>query len=291
MVTTASPTVLRRYIAFELARLRKAAGLKREEVAASLRCSLAHVGHVETMVALSKVPEVRALLQLYGVAERTDDFVALVDAARRGKDWFTGLPGIPEDFELLLAMEAGAVIINSFDTMVVPGLFQTPAYAESIIRGGEPHLPDTEVEQLLQLRMVRQDVLNRQPDPPKIWCILDEAVLRRELPGKPAVLRDQLEDLVRLSARPNVHIQVLPLTASGHHPGIDGKFIVLTFAPELVNDPGVAYTESRIRGTYYEDPAEVAEYRDTWNEIQLHALDPDQSQDLLARRSQEIHVP
>jgi Domain of unknown function (DUF5753)/Helix-turn-helix domain len=290
VVTQGPAKIFKRYVALELTRLRKEAGFKREEVATHLGCSLSHVTHLETLWSLPKPPEVRSLLAFYGEPERVEDFLTLVEAARRGRDWWVDLPGVPKWLDLLLGMEAAAATINSYDTMLVRGLFQTPAYAESVIRAGEPHLSDAEVDQSVKLRLVRQDVLERRPDPPTVWSILDEAVLHRHHP-QPEVMREQLEQLVRLSARPNVVIQVLPLTAPTPHLGMDGTFTVLTFAPELVGDPGVAYTESRIKGTYYEDAAEIAEYRNIWNRVQLLALTPEDSRALLARRAKEITTP
>jgi Domain of unknown function (DUF5753)/Helix-turn-helix domain len=282
-----SATVFKRYVALELLKLRDAAKLKREEVAEHLGCSLGHVRHLETLHTLPKPPEVRVLLALYGVGERTDAFLALVDAARKGKDWWVDFPGVPQWLDLLLGMEAAAVTINSYDTMAVPGLFQTPAYAKAIIRAVEPNLPDEEVQQRIDLRLVRQDVLTRQPEPPAVWCVLDESVLHR-LPSDPAVLVEQLQHLVKLSKLPNVHIQVLPFDAVGLHAGLDGTFTVLTFGPELVGDPGVAYTQSRISGTYYEAAAQILTYRDTWSLVQLQALNPEESRAVLVRRAEEI---
>jgi hypothetical protein len=287
VVAASSPSVLKRYVALQLRGMRETAGLKREQVAEHLGCTVGHVRHLETLIRLPKPVEVRALLALYGVPERVEPFLALVDAARRGKDWWTDFPGRPRWLDLLLGMEAAAATIHSYDTMVVRGLFQTPAYATALIRGGEPDLSDAEVQQRVELRMARQDVLTRQPEPPQVWCVLDESVLYRRAEN-PAVLAEQLEHLTKLSELPNVHIQVLPFDGLGLHAGINGTFTVLTFGPELVGDPGVAYTESRTRGTYYEDLAEIMRYRDTWSHVQLLAHTPETSRAILTRRLEEI---
>ena len=50
--------------------------------------------------------------------------------------------------------------------MIVPGLFQTPAYAKAVIQAGQPEVADAEVARRIELRMARQDVLTRQPGPP-----------------------------------------------------------------------------------------------------------------------------
>ena len=285
-MVASSPTVLKRHVALQLRAMREAAGLKREEVAKQLGRTAGHVGHLETLVSLPNQLEVRALLPLYGAPERVESFLGLVDAAKKGKDWWINFPGVPSWLELLLGMDAAAATIHSYDTMVVPGLFQTPAYAKAVIQGGEPDLPDDAVHQRVELRMARQDVLTR-PDPPQVWCVLDESVLYRRAED-PAVLPEQLEHLAKLDELPNVHVQVLTREVLGLHCGINGTFSVISFGPELVGEPGVAYTESRISGTYYEDPAEIMRYRDTWSRVQLLAETPEQSRAILAQRVEEI---
>jgi len=288
VVGRANPTVLKRYISLELGRVREAAGIKREQVAEHLGCSLGHVRHLETMHSLPKPAEVRVLLPLYGAGERIDSFLELVDAARRGKDWWVGLPGVPTGFDLYLGMERAAVTIHSYDAMVVPGRFQTHDYAKAVIWAGESNVPEVELGRRLEARMARQDVLTRESDPAAVWCVLDEAVLHRQ-PTDPRVLGKQLEHLVHLSSLPNVHIQVLPFSGEGLHPGMDGTFEIFTFGPELVGDPGVAYTESRIRSIYYEDSGDLLRYRDTWSRLQLLALNSEESRALLARRAKEVN--
>ncbi|MGH3839955.1 MAG: helix-turn-helix domain-containing protein [Pseudonocardiaceae bacterium] len=286
-MAVSTPTVLKRYVALELRRLREAAGFKREQVAERLRCVISHVSHLETMRNLPKGPELEVLLDFYGAAERIPAFLDLVDSARKGRDWWIPFKGTaPEWFDLYLAMESSAVQIDRYDSMIVPGLFQTPAYAKAVIRAAEPELADAEFARRVELRMTRQDVLTRQPDPPTVWCVLDESVLYRPA-GEPQVLVEQLEHLVKLLDLPTLTIQVLPLEA-GVHAGIDGTFIVLTFPPELEGDPGIAYTEAPTRGTYYEDRGEIMTYRNTLRRIQVHARTPQETRALLVRRIEEL---
>jgi Domain of unknown function (DUF5753) len=92
----------------------------------------------------------------------------------------------------------------------------------------------------------------------------------------PRVLIEQLEHLVKLTDLPTLTIQVLPLEV-GVHAGIDGTFTSLTFPSELVGDPGITYTEARVKATYYEDPAEIMTYRNTLRRIQIHACTPQET--------------
>jgi transcriptional regulator with XRE-family HTH domain len=287
MVASSSPTVLKRYVALELRQLREAAGFKREQVAGRLRCAVSHISHLETMRNLPKAAELEVLLDFYGAAERTAAFLDLVDAARKGHDWWLPFKGAaPEWFDLFLGMESSAVQIDSYDSMIVPGLFQTPSYAKAVIRAGEPELADAEVARRLELRMARQDVLTRQPDPPIVWSVLDESVLHRPA-GEPQVLVEQLEHLVKLTDLPTLTIQVLPLDV-GVHAGIEGTFTILTFPPELEGDPGIAYTEARTKATYHEDSAEIMTYHNTLRRIQIHARTPQDTRTLLVHRIEEL---
>ncbi|MGH3807799.1 MAG: helix-turn-helix domain-containing protein [Pseudonocardiaceae bacterium] len=287
MVASSSPTLLKRYIALELRRLRESAGLKREQVAERLRCVVSHISHLETMRNLPKGPELEVMLGFYGADERTAAFLDLVDAARRGRDWWIPFKGTAQEwFDLFLAMESSAVQIDSYDSMIVPGLFQTPAYAKAVIQAGEPEVADAELARRIELRMIRQDVLTRQPDPPLVWSVLDESVLYRPA-GAPQVLVEQLEYLVKLLDLPLVTIQLLPLEV-GVHAGIDGTFTIMTFPPELEGDPGIAVTETRAKGSYHENAAEIMTYRNTLRRIQVHTRTPEETRTLLVRRIEEL---
>ncbi|HET9138819.1 helix-turn-helix transcriptional regulator [Actinophytocola sp.] len=282
-----SPTVLKRYVALELRRLREAAGFKRDDVARRAGCATSHITHLEVARNLPKVPELELLLRHYGAAERIPAFVDLVEAARTGRDWWVPFAdAVPDWFELFLGLESAAAEIASYDALVIPGLFQTPDYAERIVRTGAPALTGAEVAQRVELRMARQDVLTREPDPPTVDAVLDESVLYRGA-GEEIVLAEQLNHLLKLTESPTITIRVLPLSA-GMHPGVSGAFVVLSLPDLLENDPGVVYTEDRVRGIYYDDPAVIARHRSTLDQLREQAYGVEESQVTLRRRIEEL---
>ncbi|MEU2668537.1 helix-turn-helix transcriptional regulator [Streptomyces sp. NPDC007164] len=81
----------RRWLAFDLVRLRKEAGLDQNDVAKALRCTVAKVSYYETSerpVALRDLDEV--LLPLHNVPEdRWDDYLRAARNARQ-KGWWEG---------------------------------------------------------------------------------------------------------------------------------------------------------------------------------------------------------
>jgi transcriptional regulator with XRE-family HTH domain len=286
-VVAPSPTVLKRYVAIELRRLRESAGFKRDEVAKRAGCAPSHITHLEVARNLPKVPELELLLRHYGAANRIPAFLELLDAARNGRDWWLPFAGVaPSWFDLFLGLENIAEKIDSYDAVVIPALLQTPEYAEHSVRAVEPSLSNAEVAQRVELRMARRDVLTREPEPPAVSTVLDESALYRPA-GNEIVLAEQLNHILKLGELPTVTVQVLPLSA-GMHAGISGTFVLLSFPAMLENDPGVVYIEDRIRGTYHDSPGDIARYRGTLARLQERAYSVEESKAVLQRRVEEL---
>jgi transcriptional regulator with XRE-family HTH domain len=280
--------VLRWYIALELGRLRKDAGQTLKQSAERLGCSLSHISHLEYGRSLPPRAELEVLLDFYGVGERTTPFVDLLTACRRGTDWWLPLAGAaPAWFDLYLGLESAASQIESYDAQVVPGLFQTSRYMEAVMRAVEADLPEAEIGRRIELRLARQEeVLTRTSEPPPtVWSVLDEVALHGAA-ANPAVMPEQLKQLLKLASRPNITILVLSLAARPHA-GMDGAFNILSF-PDLAGAPAVGYADGRIRGTYYEDPTEVLRYRNTLTQLHNLACNPEQSQAIIRRRLEEL---
>lgn len=283
-MATNSPTVLKRWIAQHLRRLRVDAGLSRQEVAARLHCALSHVTQIETWRYLPSGLELETMLAAYGVPERTDLFLRLRDAARRGRDWWEAFSGVvPDWFDLFLGLESTAVRIESYDALIVPGILQTPDYAQAIIRGGGD-VDENVVARRVELRLARQEILD-QDTPPAVWTVLDEAALRRPIGGH-HVHQNQLQHLHKLAEQSTVDIQVLP-TDTGAHAGLHGTFTILTFPAELGGDQ-VAYAETRASGYYYEHSDDIASFRATLTRVQADAADPRHSRDLIESICHEL---
>lgn len=288
MATANSPTAPKRWIARALRRWREQAGKSRQDVMELLDCSDAHISHLETGRNLPNNAECEKLLMFYDLADRWPYFQKLLRAAKRGKDWwkspaFAGAE--PGWFDLYLGLEDWARMASSYDALVIPGLFQTPEYAAALIRAGHVGLSDDEIRRRVDLRIARQDVLARQPDPLVVWSVLDEAALRRPIGGS-EVMRAQLHRLVDLAKRPNVTIQVLPVDRGGHA-GLDGTFTILDFPLDLPGDPGTVYVQTLQKGVYYEKPEEIDPYRQALTRLQADAVTPADSTAVLARIAKE----
>ena len=282
---TMGPTVRRRRLGSELRRLREDHSIKLEEVAERLGVAASTLSRIETGKAPTKSVYLTAMLEMYGVTDPAQRQV-LVDMAREGhrKGWWSVYDDVlPTGFGIYVGLEAEAAGLRAFEGEAVQGLFQTPDYARAILREVQVRDTDEQVERLVDLRMKRQEVLDRNP-PLDVWMILDEAVIRRTI-GGPEVMRDQLARLVEASKKPNVTLQVLPFS-TGSHAGLRGPFSILEF-PERA-DPDVAYVESVAGIIYLEKEREVRTAAEAFDRLRAAALSPGQSTDLIIEAAKDL---
>jgi hypothetical protein len=117
--------------------------------------------------------------------------------------------------------------------------------------------------------MARQAILSR-PNPPSLWVVLDEAVLRRPI-GGPATMRAQLKHLIEMSQRPNVTVQVIPFKAGGHA-AAGGAFSLLRFAEHDLSD--VVFLEQLNSAQYLDKPDVVDGYLAVMERLCIGAVTP-----------------
>ncbi|RAY13296.1 XRE family transcriptional regulator [Actinomadura craniellae] len=243
-------TLRSQWLGQQLRDLRDGSGLMLKEVAEYLQRDPGTVSRFESGFYPIRRPDLMALLDLYSVSNRRRREALLQlseDVWQKG--WWDGyssdVVGSLIDYVWL---EARAMHIRSFAAFVIPGLLQTPAYAESVIRANDPEATPEQIERWLELRMARQQVLDRD-DPPRLSVIMDEAVLRRQI-GDPATMAAQLHRLALYAAGPTVDIRILPFRA-GTPASTYGPFEIFELPDPF---PEVAYTETMAGALYVESP-------------------------------------
>ncbi len=267
----AEATVLRMLLGAQLRRLREAAGISAEKAGYEIRASRSKISRMETGRVGLKLRDIQDLLTLYGMTDEKQRAKVIALASRsREPEWWTQYNDIlPDWFETYLGLESAAVAIRSFETQFVPGLFQTEDYARAVTRLGHQTASDGEVERRVRLRRARQDLLSRAR-PPRIWAVMDEAVLRRPIGGT-AVMRAQLFRLAEAARRPGVRLQVVPF-ARGGHAGASGSFSILRF--EERDLPDVVYIEQLTSAVYLDQRPDVEHYLEVVDQLSAEALTP-----------------
>jgi len=277
-------TVLRMLLGAQLRRLRETANIPAERAGYEIRASRSKISRMENGRVGFKSRDIEDLLTLYGV---TDDrersaAVALARQASTPNWWAKYSDVLPDWFETYIGLESAAVTIRSFEVQFAPGLFQTEDYARAVAELGHKSATTAEIDLRVALRVKRQDLLTR-PDPPRVWALMDEAVLRRPYGGA-AVLRAQLERLAEAAELEHVTLQVVPFDRGGHA-GASGAFSILRFQEGDL--PDVVYIEQLTSALYLDQRADVEHYLEVVDQLSGEALTPDETKTFIQQAARE----
>jgi transcriptional regulator with XRE-family HTH domain len=267
----ADATVLRLLLGHQLRRFREAAGITPEQAGYEIRASRSKISRMENGRVSFKDRDVADLLTLYGItdASERENVLSLARQANSPGWWAPFGDVLPDWFEAYLGLESAASVVRGFEIQFVHGLFQTPEYARAVTLLGHRGEPTADIDRRVSIRLRRQELLTR-PDPPRVWMVMDEAVLRRPVGGA-AVMRGQLEHLAEVSRLPRVTIQIVPF-ARGGHAAAGGSFTVLRFAePDL---PDLVYIEHLTGAVYLERRTDVDHYLEVADKLSAEALTP-----------------
>ncbi|CAL9318447.1 helix-turn-helix domain-containing protein [Streptomyces rochei] len=277
----AAPTVGQVVLGKRLQELRETAGLKREEAAKVLRVAPATVRRMEMAEVALKIPYVQILLTAYGVpAAEVSAFVALAEEANQPGWWQRYHDVLPDWFSMYVSLEGAARIVRSYEPHFVPGLLQTEDYARAVMEAGTiGNAGGDAVERHVSLRMERQRLLERA-DPPHLWVVMDETVLRRPVSIDGRVMRDQLDKLLELATRDRVTLQVAEFD-DGPHPGTYAPFTLFRFAePEL---PDMVFTEYLTGALYLDSRTEVSAHLEVLDHMTARAASTQRTEKILRR--------
>ncbi|MEU6893986.1 helix-turn-helix transcriptional regulator [Streptomyces sp. NPDC046557] len=253
----------------ELRVARERAGLTQAELAERLFVSGSFIGQLEAGTRRMRSDIARQIDEVL----QTDGFFARnCGAVAKSK--------YPDHFAAAAEAEALAKTIREYAPLIIPGLLQTAAYARAICRAYQPTATEEVIEELVSNRLERAMLLGN-PTTPMFWCVLDEAVLRREV-GSPAIMAKALRRIMTLIRCNRVVTQVLPFKA-GAHASMGGSLQLMHFedAPPLV------YAQGNGTGQLLDDPAEVARHSLTYDLLTANALSPRESLALIESAAED----
>jgi transcriptional regulator with XRE-family HTH domain len=268
------PSFYRRRVREALRKAREAVGLTQRDAATALDWSMSKVVRIEAGSVGVSTTDLKALLDLYGIKD--DDTVnELIEMTRASKErpWFSRYQSVlSPGFGQYLGYEISASVIRGFQPLTVPGLLQTDDYARAILEASR----SDQIDERVELRMTRQELLDRK-DRPEIYYVLDEAALHRTVGGL-SVMRSQLRHLKDLSTQSRLSIRIVPFTA-GAHPSMKGSFTTLEFADW---DEDVLYLETAGGSvTSREDQKLVGEYLESFELLTDMSLNEQESVELI----------
>lgn len=268
----------------ELRRLREQAGFKIEDVARRLYCSRAKISNLERGKGKIAPRDVRDMCDFYGVPEQERSRLIQTVEIQHTNWWQPYRTDLyNQSIYSLFDLEVASSRLRMFENSFVSGLLQIEGYTRALFVASVPDEPEIERERRLRLRMARQQLVYRD-DPPQIWVILDEAVLRRPV-GTTKVMNAQLSHLATLSELHHVTIQVIPFSI-GAHIGMSGPFWILDFADNA--DPATVFVEGAAGPFFLEQPEGVHGYNKRFDQLLEVALPPKKSADFIRKVKGEL---
>ncbi|MFI9603650.1 helix-turn-helix domain-containing protein [Streptomyces sp. NPDC052043] len=276
-------TTRRRQLGAMLRKLRARKGMTLEEAGRLVDVSKATVSRYETQAGPVKWIVVDALCREYGATDsEREAVVRLAKDAKQQGWWSSFADSIPESMNLLLTLEDEAVREDHFSCVYVPGLLQTRAYSTALQKANEIPLQPSEIERLVDIRMKRQEILNR-PKPPRLWAILDESVIRRVV-GSPETMKEQLGRLLEANDSPHITLQVLPFSKGAHSAAL-GSFVILGGTESALD---VVYVDFHTGSLFLEKDEELERYRLAFEYLRAQALDMEASSAVIHRARKEL---
>ncbi|MEU7556893.1 helix-turn-helix domain-containing protein [Streptomyces eurythermus] len=271
------PTVRSRRLGTALRQYRQAAKLDQLEAAEIIAASQARISRLESGHVTARVIEVRLLLDAYGVTDpevraRLED---LAKHSRKRGWWLEHAEHLRPDYMDHIALEDDATYIREWQQALVPGLLQTPAYTEAVIRTSPDYMTTELVTQLVKVRQARQAKI--EEGGATYSAVIWEAVITHPLVST-EVHREQLSAILEVTERKNVTLQVLPFSV-GALATVTSAFSTFSFDSE----PAVeAVALENLRGTsVLEAPEDLVAYANMYDLLRSSALAPDESAKLI----------
>lgn len=274
MTEVRAPTARRLELGAMLRAFRMEQGFTVEQVAERLLCSSSKVSRMETGHRGVTSRDVRDLCDLYGIgdpAER-DRLMTIAEEGRQREWWAT----YDLNYSRYVGLEVAALSIRGYQSSVVPALLQTADYARALFSSSAQRPPLDVIEQQVEARLRRQELLKRKPAP-QFWEVLDEAALHR-LVGGAGVMRAQLDRLIEACKLSAVTVQVVPFSV-GAHAGLESNFKILELPPPTT---AVVYVEGLTGPSYAERPEEIEDYEQVFLRLRSVALSPADTIELIA---------
>lgn len=245
---------------------RKRAGVTQEELAEEVGCSSHFLASIEQG---RRFPPV-------GFIDQCESSLDAFGTLRLAANQLTRKPGLATWFRQWALLEQEALVLNTYECRLIPGLLQTEAYARTLFVNRLPPLGDEQIEARLDARFERQKLLTERPNTAYSF-ILEEHLFARGMGGH-EVTMELIDHVLALAERRNIELQIMPVVRDSHA-GLDGPMQLL----ETPENRWFAYVEGQESGQFISDPKVVSMLQMRYARMRAQALSFEDSVSLLER--------
>jgi len=230
-------TVAKRRLARRLTELRLNTGYTANHVCDILNWGRGKVGRFEAnQWKRPEMSDIRDLLRIYEVEDAVRQEIEDLATRSRARPWWRDYGEIfDDDFP---GYENDATYIRVYMPLVLPGLLQTQAYMEALLKTG-PRSPAFR-RKAVQARLRRQEILDRpEPAAPRLSAVITEASLLYRW-GMHGDRREQIEHLAEMSRRHTIELRIQRFD-DGPPTGIYSMVNILDFPDD---EPPLVFVEN-----------------------------------------------
>ncbi|WP_416984334.1 helix-turn-helix domain-containing protein [Streptomyces sp. T028] len=280
------PTGRQRRLGAELRRMREQVGLSVTEAAALHRVDKTAISNTESARFGVSADRVRVWAANYSCPDQAY-IDALADMARERAgardNWWDPYRDSMASFMLDLAeLEYHAVRLRHVQITHLPGLLQHEDYARAVFREAIPPLAPRAFDLQVEFRLRRRALLDRA-DPPHCSFLVHEAALRM-LFGDRAVVRRQLEELLKQSERQSVNLRVIPFAAGGF-PNAGSSTM---YASGPVRQLDTVQIDAPNAITFLDSETHLANYHVVFDRMEQRSLESGGSRDFIRKVLHEL---
>ncbi|MCZ1006881.1 helix-turn-helix domain-containing protein [Streptomyces lydicus] len=244
--------------------MRENAGLTQKQLAKEILVSSPTVHRLEAAETTPVRRTVDSVINYFKPGASMRDTLTMLLSRALEPEWFQHRFGdcTPGYLRRLLGLESMAITITTYDVRLVPGLLQTSAYAEHIVRTGL-HLSEwdgPELELRLAQRAERQERVLGQAAPPQCIFMLDQSVLGRKA-GTKKTMHEQMVFLREMADLPHITIRFVlsGRMIAGNAAAMAGSMAQLQFGRGGL--PDFVYAEQYEKADYFSKPSRKAKDR------------------------------
>lgn len=269
-----------RNLGAELRTLREAVDVSTRALAQKLGIARSRIQRWEAGSTVPTPAEVSSYLSHLHITGDEHDRMLQLAAEVDGGNWTTSdeTAGAHAELTTLIEFERTCTEIFNVAPMLVPGLLQTADYTRAVMG----KLPD--VENRVQLRLNRQNILTKKRNAPSYSVVLSEGALREPI-GGPAVMAAQLRHIVDTTkAHDNITVRVIPSGLREVHPAHAGMFVLFRFPKASP----IVHLEHYGPATFLYNAKDVAAYERAEQILRTVAMNESDSCALMAEVATEM---
>jgi hypothetical protein len=260
-------TIAKRRLARLLTEARENSGYTANTVCDILNWGRGKVGRFEAnQWKRPELSDIRDLLRIYEVSGELAEQVEELAVKARARAWWRDVPEIfDSEFP---GFENDATTIQLFMPLILPGLLQTAAYAEALLRAGPR--PPAWRRKSLESRKRRREILDRADGTaPELSAVVTEASLQYKW-GAREDRREQVEHLIELAKRPNVNVRIQRFE-DGPPVGMVSMVNIFGFRDD---EPSIVFVETDYAIEEVSKPESVRSYLESFERAGDAALEP-----------------